>query len=663
MSLDHPSKKRKLSPPGDSVDVVTQEYYGNAAQWNLEQSYEDRARKQKKKDKKSDKLPIKTSEGRVEHAQKQSEEDVVDESEGYDSANENGTDEQDEEIVEEVEDKRPLKEQVLEAKEELARIAGLISEDPEENIGLLKNLAKIGSSKHTPIKLLAMATQVAVYKDIIPGYRIRPLSEEDLKGKLSKDVKRLRNFEQTLVVSYQDYINMLARMAKRTPRDGDVQSNSALRSTALSCACTLVTAVPHFNIRKDLFNILVTKVASREVGDNTVRCNAALTALFENDDDGNASLEAVTLLTKMFKAKDFNIHESTLNTFLSLRLLSEYSYRASTERIDKEDDTGEAPSFVKKQKREFRTKKLRKTLREEKEIQKEMKEADAVVGHEERDKNQSEMLKMVFVAYFRILKMRKNNLMGAVLEGLARYAHLINQDFFGDILEALRDLIAQQDGQDEELTEGLDDETTQRDKSRESLLCIVTAFSLLQGQDIHKSATALHLDLSFFTKKLYNTILPLSLDAGTETASKSIKQSSNMSAHAINVQTPSLLLFRSLNALLLPAQSTRSVPPVLVASFVRRLLTSALNLPEKSTMAILGLVKQVVRVHGGKISAIWYSEERRGDGVFDMTRADFESSNPFAGTCWEGELLRLHWSEKVRHALTEIEESIKKSRS
>ena len=99
---------------------------------------------------------------------------------------------------------------------------------------------------------------------------------------------------------------------------------------------------------------------------------------------------------------------------------------------------------------------------------------------------QAETLKMVFVAYFRILKARSPKLMGAVLEGLARYAHLINQDFFGDILEALRDIIATAEltaaaavEEDEDASDEEDDnEAPERNLTRESLLCVITATNI-----------------------------------------------------------------------------------------------------------------------------------------------------------------------------------------
>ncbi|KAF2220151.1 nucleolar complex-associated protein-domain-containing protein [Elsinoe ampelina] len=658
-------KRRRLSPPENETAAVTKKFYQNASNWDLEANYAERSRKKKGKDKKNDKLPIKTSEGIVEHAEEADgpSEDEVEDEQGEAGADAAAEQEKDPEEEEEPEDVRPLKVQVLEAKEDLARMAGSISEDPEENIGQLKGLAKIASSRVPTIKKLAMATQLAVFKDIIPGYRIRALSDEDMKAKLSKDVKRLRIFEQTLVSCYREYVRGLARAIK-SASNNRTEEKASIASTAMICLCTLLEAVPHFNFRNDLLNTLVLKLSSRSVDKDFHRARTAMETLFTNDEDGNASLEAVSLLTKMFKSKDYNIHSSVLNTFLSLRLLSEYSYRASMNRIDKEDPDAPPPPKVKKSKREFRTKRERKRLRETKVIEKEMVEADAAVSHEEREKNQSEMLKLVFVAYFRILKKRTPHLMGAVLEGLARYAHLINQDFFGDILESLRDLISWEVDEDEETEEV----GNRRDKSRETLLCTVTAFALLQGQDTFKAANGLHLDLSFFTQRLYNEVLPLSLDGSIEVAAKittaeeygTVKQqdADPKKKEKINVQTPSLLMLRALQALLLPPQNARSVPPTLLAAFTKRLMTSALHLPEKSTLAVLALVKQVLKVQGGKISGLWYSEERKGDGVFDMEREEPTSSNPFAGNVWEGELLKLHWSEKVKEAAKDIEREV-----
>ncbi|CAD0082218.1 unnamed protein product [Aureobasidium vineae] len=603
------AKRRRISPEVESPPASTkngvsseekiEDFYRNAAGWDLEQDYENRPRNLKKK-KEETRLPIKTSEGWVEQAPavvEQKEEDADsflgsgDEAEAVD---EDDDDEEDEEP--EVPQISP-REQILQAKEELARVASLISEDPEEHIGQLKKLQVHATSQNRTVVKLCMATQLAIYRDIIPGYRIRPVSKEELKQKLSKDVRKLRNFEQMLVGGYHEYVRSLTRAAKKS---GDKNKEAASVATvAISCACTLLNTVPHFNFRGDLINILVGRLSIRQ----------------------------------------------------------------------------DEPAVKQKQKREFRTKKERKRLREVKGVEKEFREADATVSHEERDKNQSEMLKLVFVAYFRILKQRVPQLMGAVLEGLARYAHLINQDFFGDILEALRELVISTEAAEQALAEEDEDASTApRNINRESLLCIITAFALLQGQDVVKSVGSLHLDLEFFITHLYKTLLPSSMNPDLELSAKSLRLRDpdgnddeallpQQAKHKINVQTTTVLLLRSLSSVLLPPQNLRSVPPLRLAAFAKQLLTISLQLPEKSCLAMMGLLQQVAKVQGKKIAALWYTEERKGDGVFNPLREEVEGSNPFATTVWEGELLRKHFCPQVRESIVALEKGVVASRS
>jgi len=665
-------KRRRLSPPGDKAAVATNNFYDNASRWDLEGEYMERMRQRKSKEKKkSDRLPIRNEEGQIEEAPAPEPvvQEVVEEEDSF-----LGSGDEDDEVEEEpAKPQKSVREQILEAKEEMAKIASSISEDPEEHIGQLKNLAELARSRNMVVRKLAMVTQLAVYKDIIPGYRIRPVSEEELKQKLSKDVRKLRNFEQGLVRGYQEYVQDLRKTAKGSAPDRTEAARS-IASVAISCASQLLELAPHFNYRTELLQLMVDKLSTRNLGQDFSKCRQSIETLFRDDEDGNASLEAVTMLTKMMKTKSYHIHESVLNTFLHLRLLSEFAHKASTNRIDKPgEDEPQPMRKMKKKEREFRTKKERKNMRDRKEVEKEMKEADAAVSHEERDKNQADTLKQVFVAYFRILKSRNPGLMGAVLEGLARYAHLINQDFFGDILEALRDLIAYtSDADDDDNAEEDEDEesaTSARDLTRESLLCVITAFALLQGQiDVAKQADTLHLDLNFFITHLYRTLIPSSLNPDIELSAKSLhlpdpdtRQTKTLSK--INVQTTIVLLLRSLSSVLMPALNTRAVPPLRVAAFTKQLLTASLQLPEKSALAMIGLLRQCMKVHGTKVAALWFTEERKGDGTFDALREEVEGSNPFAATVWEGELLRKHYAPDVREAIVGLEKSVLSVRS
>jgi nucleolar complex protein 3 len=679
-----PSKRRRVTPPredghdsGKTDTKIQKAFFKSAANWNLEQDYESRTRKKgKKKDAKKNndeaggRLPVKTAQGTWQ-VQDDAESIASDadwlESEGDDG----GIDEEPEPVAPE-EPKIPEREQIRKAQEELAKIATQLNEDPEEHPGAFKALARIGESPIPAIQKLCIVTQMTVYKDVIPGYRIRPASEDTAGEKLSKDVRRLRTYEQALVSGYHGYIKTLARHASSPATEGRT-GGQPISSIAFTCACTLINAVPHFNFRGDLLRILVRKLSSRKLDDNFVKCREALETLFRDDEEGNASMEAVSLVTKMMKAREYRVDESVLNMFLHLRLLSEFVGKASQDKVSRPGDlpNGKKP----KAKKEFRTKRERKLLKQQKEADKVMAQADATVSHEEREKMQSEILKMVFATYFRILKARTPQLMGAVLEGLAKYAHLINQDFFGDLLEALKDLIRDSDNAETEVdgetngNEEDDELSVIRDSSREALLCTVTAFALLEGQDAHNARSDLHLDLSFFITNLYRSLLSLSVNPDLELGAKSLHLAdpddtsagnpANRKNNKINLQTTTVLLMRCLSGVLLPPWNIRSVPPLRLAAFTKQLMSVALQMPEKSCQAVLGLLHDVVHTHGRKINALWNTEERKGDGTFKPLAETVEASNPFTTTIWEGELLRKHYCPKVREELKAMEKELR----
>lgn len=651
------TKRRKLAHDASDDEAQSRkaqkDFFKQAANWDLEDSYETRRRKSKKASKESTKLPIKTADGRLEVLRElEKEEDLV--SVESDTEWLEGREDDIESEPEEVEEEAPTvseAQQIREAQEELAKAATALNENPEEHVGSLKTLATIGESKIPAIQMLALMTQMSVYKDIIPGYRIRPQTEDGPTEKVSKEVRTMRQYEQALVSGYQNYVKELARCAKdQTPA---VRGGQSVSGIAITCACTLIAAVPHFNFRSELLRILVNKLSRKKIDNNSVKCLQALETLFREDEDGKPTMEAVSLLSKMMKARDYEVNESVLNLFLSLRLLSEFAGKASQDTVERPE-----AAKVKKGKKEFRTKRMRKAMKEQKSLEKDMAAADALVDHEEREKMQSETLKLVFATYFRILKMRAPHLMGAVLEGLAKYAHLINQDFFGDLLEALKDLIRHADDDvDADLAAEHqdDDSVSMRNLTREALLCTVTAFALLEGQDAHNSRNTLHLDLTYFTTHLFTSLLNLSIHPDLE-LTKMTNSTSNVSK--INVQTTTVLLLRSLTAILLPAWNIRSVPPLKLAAFSKQLMTAALQLPDKSCQATLGLLNDVANTHGKKIASLWNTEERKGDGRHNALSDTVEGSNPFAATVWEGELLKKHFSPKVREGLKLFEKSL-----
>ena len=93
-------------------------------------------------------------------------------------------------------------------------------------LGLLRRLinfcrAQISTPSHPDpvendmmIRKIAVLSAQAVFKDVIPGYRIRALTDKEKAEKVSQMVQRTRDFEQGLVNVYQSYLQILEAEVK-----------------------------------------------------------------------------------------------------------------------------------------------------------------------------------------------------------------------------------------------------------------------------------------------------------------------------------------------------------------------------------------------------------------------------------------------------------------
>ncbi|KAJ7470731.1 nucleolar complex-associated protein-domain-containing protein [Mycena latifolia] len=516
------------------------------------------------------------------------------------------------------------------AKDQIATICQDIVADPENSLGLLRrlhtfSLAEISTPTHPDpvtndliIRKLAILSQLAVFKDIIPGYRIRALTEKEKTEKVSQMVSRTRDWEQGLVVVYQTYLRAL---------EAELKARSELADIALSSMCTLVTELTHFNFRVNLMSCIVARLSKKSWDKSSDQCLDAIIKVFRADLTGTASLEIVRLLNRMVKEKRFNIHPTVLSCLLHLRLKTELGVRASESQTDKPDPVKRS-SYGKDAARRAKgkptaqphlSKKARKALKEKKEIDREFREAEAEVDKEERAVTHTETLKLLFVLYFRIIKNpRPTPLLPAALQGISKFAHLVNIDFFKDLLKVLKELISREADDDDEV-----DEADASKEVQHRLQCIVTAFELLSGQGALPDFF-----FSDFISRLYALILPLSLaDPGTG---------------------PADMLFRALDIVFSPRTFGAAAPPWRAAAFAKRLLTAALHWPPAAALRALEFVGGLL-AKDIKLAALLSTEERALDGAYRADIDDPQLCNPF-GTCfWElVALAGQHWDPRVR---------------
>lgn len=228
-------------------------------------------------------------------------------------------------------------------------------------------------------------------------------------------------------------------------------------------------------------------------------CCDAFSALFRLDETGLPSLECTKLISDKVYAQRYAVSPMIIDTFQHLRL--HHELRAANDNQPKEK--------MKKRKSDEKnqphvTKKMKKINKHLKQVMEEVREAEAVYDKEKKQKDQSETLKYVFLTYFRILKNSPSSpLVPCVLEGLAKFAHLINVDFFQDLLNVLKSISFAQhqayiDGKDNNASTALS-----------ALHCIVAAFDLMDS-----IGGTLSIDLRDFYTALYTQISRLAFRPG-----------------------------------------------------------------------------------------------------------------------------------------------------
>ncbi|KAG0209554.1 hypothetical protein BGX28_010252 [Mortierella sp. GBA30] len=671
-----------------------------------EQDYEQAPRRAEGwQEKGSTRLPIKLADGRIkevaddrvrpsemkDHEGEEEEEEVAD----SDFAEEDEVEEQEQE-EEQIEEPQPEKKvskkvQLAQKKEEMANIAQTIIADPEANVGQLKKLRAMTQDPSDVIKKLALLTQLAVYKDILPGYRIRPLSEKEQSVTVSKEVAKLRDYEQSLLQNYQNYLQSLEKVlaqdrsgrdeeeaealtngattasltapapAVGTSADADAATKKAkadLATVAIHCMCNLLTSVTHFNFRLNLMTALIARMSRRYWSELSETCSKALKEVFTEDESGEVSLDAVKLITKMIKSKSYLVHPNVISVFLSLRLKEELPTRQSGE------EEGN-PKKRKKKEKVHISKKNRKLLKAKKEVEVEMKEAEAVVDKEEKMRMQTETLKLVFITYFRILKHAPGSpVLPAVLEGLAKFAHLINVDFFTDLLEVLKKIMV--GGADAQHFD-----TYNPANRRTQLLCIVTAFQLLQGQ-----GEALNIDLKAFYSQFYTVLLTVAMNPDIEgnifeasEASAKEKEKQKLAAKAQwkgknakkALDDETLVVLGSDRELILKGfellffSTKGKIPVIRSASFLKRIAIASLQFPNKSMKDFLAIMKKLIQKQPQLDQLLTGSDEdRAGNGVYLPALNDPELCNPMAASLWEFELMKSHFDPKVRQMAREL---------
>ena len=197
-------------------------------------------------------------------------------------------------------------------------------EDGETPAYNFADLLTVLSHPNKLVVELAMLSCLLAFKDILPGYRIRPTNEAEKDVLLKKETKRLRDYENAILGAYQRYLKFLdtrivsgLRNPKKAVNDWDVEAKLGL--SALRCQCELLRAVPHFNYRTLLLNAVVSRAAQPENEVSDVCCST-LEHLFKSDNNGEASYEAVRLIGQVIMASKYDVPAGLIKVLSAVKL-------------------------------------------------------------------------------------------------------------------------------------------------------------------------------------------------------------------------------------------------------------------------------------------------------------------------------------------------------
>eukprot|EP00960_Hanusia_phi_P078018 768767-Hanusia_phi.AAC.8 len=424
----------------------------------------------------------------------------------------------------------------------IAECGSAIMKDPEGNISQMSTLHSFCTDPDLVVAKLAILSETAVFSDIIPGYRIRLPTQKEKEMKVSKEVAKQRKYEAAILSGYQKFLQFLEgygrkveNKAKDLAQGGD---EAAVRGSMLYIVvrsmASLLKKLPHFNFAKNIMQSLIRRLDSPV----DLIADAALTALKELVDQSilnDTVAECVHMIANVVKERGGKVRPQILSIFLKLRISSEMLEGGKGRSKQKQDE-------------------------EEQDLENSLAEGHATVAKEEMKRVATGILESVLNTYFRVLKMQpvQPQLLPPVMEGLSRFAHLINIDFFSDLLQAIKALMISEDdvGGEEKGTR------LSVESSLHSVICVFRC--------LHNQGEVWDLDLQDFYDVLF----------------RSIPRIASSPSELGNI---SLLL----DALRMTLFELRQLSTDRVAGFVKRLLSLALHVPPQYAMAILSLVRQL----------------------------------------------------------------------
>lgn len=428
--------------------------------------------------------------------------------------------------------------------------------------------------------------------DLIPNYKIvKTLELEDgSTQRKKKEVYNIQRLEHEVLTQYEHFLQLLRKLYNKSHPE-----QQALGSRL--CARLVQSSAPDFNDSEILLGLAVNFANCKSLRVSQP-CLQALSSLLDGQMVSEATESIVSDLLNIVRKKSYAINPKVLNILLHVRV--------AMVDVHREDITEE----------KAKTKKLSK---EDKELARKMQKSKARRDRAELAAKQTRIIHRIFVIYLRIIEASKHcaahhqaRILAPTLEGLVKFAPLVNLELYHQLMEALKDLVQ--------------DESTSMTTRLHSLIAVAS----LAQKDATTSVAEWKVDLSYFHEVLFRCLLEAlempSADAARkdqddegdeasqgdedEVASKgSTSSAGSLSSQAFSiaqsmaqdrfVQGNALkewtfhvnLVLRAVDLLFL---SEKHIPIARVTGVLRRIIQHTPHCPPNAGMALLALCHRLV---------------------------------------------------------------------
>ena len=511
-----------------------------------------------------------------------------------------------------------------EIKERVGNLATSIITYPERNILMLKSLLSLLDVKDNDpafklafvqVHMLLACSCLEVFKDILPLYRVKEnliehKDKNNRRVKHKKETQKLRDYEMQLIKYYKVFIHRMERMINCNKKNrtshfyDDMVESTALREklsmVGVKCLCHMIATNPHFNFRDQVINIVAVELANKNEELSTMCCEAFI-SLFKQDRLGEITLSAVKAIGRVIKDLGLKTEPRVIDVFLALRIRE----------VRKKDPMPKDMKLV-RGKLELLSRKEKKRNKKIVKLDNQLLETEAQESYKKKLEYNTEVLTQLFYIFFRLLKQvsekglkdeESAKCLTPILRGLSRYCHLINVDFYDDLMKLLYKLV-----------------DTNRLSNSQALYCLHVVFVLLSNDGY-----ALNIDPQRFYGQLYKCLL-------------------NIDCETMNEDEDMKLIQKCIESMII--QRRKQITVTRAQAFCKRLSTIAAQCPTNAAASVLSSLRPIIKNHSQ--CDVMLDTEATGSGLFLPHLDDPEHSNAGSTKLWELHTLRKHCEPLTR---------------